>query len=509
MRVNTPTHSNSRQLRPSSGSRREPRVPFSPLTNSAEHLSLANPSEQFTPTNSPTGHQPRVITPNPLYSEPRSLEWDNIGCELEGAYRRRNALSEVISGIENLIDSEPQPRKPSLTDPNLIDTYSVHSNSGSSQEVQSLEFSSANTVAIRMTNPQLQTKLTGLRKQAREVHATITDFGVKDVGVERLAVVERDLDRIWNQATKFRNYVWNCIDTFSAEIDAATKESLEVLINDTISKAKAHAKEIRAKVHEIAPVRPMSEFERATIAQQNTLIELQKQTQAELREQNKKTNDELKAQGLVKASAAHKKVLDGCSQLVLDIDAGKDDLEWKAADDDTVRKAMRSKESWLKKIDLLGDEFMKYEVLIKTWDSGQTTDDKSEFSQLKNQYDVTKRAVEKAVEEVEVEDISRNLYTLELDVGTKLEYPKFSGKFSECFLKFKDKMLRAFKSNRVAKVDQVDKLRECLGGFALSLVPDSMKDIDAAFQALSDQWDDQERVLESLLKELKGIGNML
>ena len=81
----------------------------------------------------------------------------------------------------------------------------------------------------------------------------------------------------------------------------------------------------------------MSEFERATIAQQNTLIELQRQTQAELREQNKKTNDEMKAQGLVKASAAHKKVLDGCSQLVLDIDAGKDDLEWKAANDDTVR----------------------------------------------------------------------------------------------------------------------------------------------------------------------------
>ena len=249
MRGNTPTHSNCRQLRPSTGSRREPRVPFSPLTNSAEHLSLADPSEQFTPTNSPTGHQPRVITPNPLYSEPRSLEWDNIGCELEGAYRRRNALSEVISGIENLIDSESQPRKPSLTDPNLIDTYSVHSNSGSSQEVQSLEFSSANTVAIRMTNPQLQSKLTGLRKQAREVHATITDFGVEDVGVERLAVVERDLDRIGNQATKFRTEVWNCIDTFSAEIDAATKESLEVLINDTISKAKAHAKEIRAKVH--------------------------------------------------------------------------------------------------------------------------------------------------------------------------------------------------------------------------------------------------------------------
>ena len=446
-------------MRSNSLNNREPRVPVSPLASSVEYLPAADPSEQFTPANSPTGHQPRVITPNPLYSEPRSLEWDNIGCELETAYRRRNALSEVISGIENLIDSGPQPKQPSLTDPNLIDRCSVSNNSYSSEETQSLEFSTANTVEIRMTSSQLQSKLISLRKQAREVHASITDFGVEDVGVERLAVVERDLDRIWSQATKFRTDVWECMDTFSAEIDAATKESLELLINETIAKAKAHAKEIRAKVHEIAPVRPMSEFEKATITQQNTLIELQKQTQNELREQNKKTSDEMKAQGLVKASAAHKKVLDGCSQLVLDVDAGKDDLEWKAAEDDTVRKAMRSKESWLKKMDLLADEFIKYEVLIKTWDSGQAMDDESEYSQLQNQFDVTKRAVEKAVEEVELEDMSRNLYTLELDVGTKLEYPKFSGKFSGCFLKFKDKMLRAFKSNQVAKVDQVDKLR--------------------------------------------------
>ena len=38
-------------------------------------------------------------------------------------------------------------------------------------------------------------------------------------------------------------------------------------------------------------------------------------------------------------------------------------------------------------------------------------------------------------------------------------------------------MERALKANRVPKVDQVDKLRENLSGFALSMVPDSVKDI--------------------------------
>ena len=87
----------------------------------------------------------------------------------------------MISGIENLIDSGPQLRKPSLTDPNLIDSCSVSTNICSSEEVRSLEFSTANTVEIRMTSSQLQSKLTSLRKQAREVHASITDFGVEDV----------------------------------------------------------------------------------------------------------------------------------------------------------------------------------------------------------------------------------------------------------------------------------------------------------------------------------------
>ena len=69
-------------------------------------------------------------------------------------------------------------------------------------------------------------------------------------------------------------------------------------------------------------------------------------------------------------------------------------------------------------------------------------------------------------------------------------------------------MLRAFKSNRVAKIDQVDKLREHMSGFALSLVPDSQKDIEVAFQALSDQWDDPERVLNSRLKGLRQVATL-
>ena len=39
-------------------------------------------------------------------------------------------------------------------------------------------------------------------------------------------------------------------------------------------------------------------------------------------------------------------------------------------------------------------------------------------------------------------------------------------------------------------------------------MPDSVRDIEVAFQALHDQWGDPSRVLESRLNELKKLGNL-
>ena len=127
---------------------------------------------------------------------------------------------------------------------------------------------------------------------------------------------------------------------------------------------------------------------------------------------------------------------------------------------------------------------------------------------MKDHFELAKKAVEEAVEAVEKEDTRRNLFSLEKESSSKVEYPKFTGKFSECFVKFQEKMERALKANRVPKMDQVDKLREHLSGFALSLVPDTVKDIEVAFKALEDQWGDPGRVLESRQQELKKLGNL-
>ena len=118
---------------------------------------------------------------------------------------------------------------------------------------------------------------------------------------------------------------------------------------------------------------------------------------------------------------------------------------------------MQSKQEWVKRMAGAKEDYMLYKTLVTTFSPEMLNDEESDFGQLTDHYDLAKKTVEDALEAVEKEDTRRNLFTLDKGVTSKLEYPKFSGEFSECFLKFKEKMERAFKANRVPLTDQVDK----------------------------------------------------
>ena len=92
--------------------------------------------------------------------------------------------------------------------------------------------------------------------------------------------------------------------------------------------------------------------------------------------------------------------------------------------------------------------------------------------------------------------------------GEVLKYPTFSGEPGQDLVKFKEKMVYRFKRNQVCKLDQLEKLREILKGQALRLVPDSMKDIDAAWAALEDAFGDSSRILQHRLSSLKKLGDL-
>ena len=100
---------------------RQPEVPFSPSTGLRLSLPVLEPAGLSTLLNSPPSHLQGFITPNPYFSAPPSLEWDDVGIELQAAYQRKEALARVVAGIEGLVDREQWLKKPSVTDPHFVD----------------------------------------------------------------------------------------------------------------------------------------------------------------------------------------------------------------------------------------------------------------------------------------------------------------------------------------------------------------------------------------------------
>ena len=429
---------------------------------------------------------------------------------LIGVERERTEAAALLSGIEKLRCGSPDKLKPSETNPNLLDEgkmAKVSTDYSSLGDTFSEVFEAVgNILSERMGDPEIRTDLEKVNNILQDAKDSIADFTLADVDTSRVPVVERDLRDIWDQVKEFRRHVRILKNKHKEQLTPTDLTKMDTEVETLFSEAKAHAKLIRKKAQDLVP--PMSEFERASLAQQRQVLELQEQTLREQRAYQSRTNDDRKSEAIARMNVSYEKVVAACSQLVSDVQAGEDDDDWTSVDDDEIRKAMRAKPNWEKRMADVQEEYMRYKTLVATFLPESMSDDESSFRQLTDHFELAKTTLEDAVEAIEEEDAKRNLYTQEKEPSSKLEYPKFSGKFSECFLKFREKMERAFKANRVPVVDQVDKLRDQLSGFALSLVPDSMKDIKVAFQALHDQWGDPERVLDNRLKDLKKLGQL-
>ena len=76
-----------------------------------------------------------------------------------------------------------------------------------------------------------------------------------------------------------------------------------------------------------------------------------------------------------------------------------------------------------------------------------------------------------------------------------VKLPIFEGKENEDYIKFKDEISRGFVINRVCRADQLAKLRECLRGYPLKLVPESTVTlVDQAWDVLDQAYKDPTRV---------------
>ena len=105
------------------------------------------------------------------------------------------------------------------------------------------------------------------------------------------------------------------------------------------------------------------------------------------------------------------------------------------------------------------------------------------------------------------EDNLRELYSLDINKPDPIKLPTFSGLEGEDYLDFKEKILKGFVQNRITRADKLAKLRECLKGDALKLVPESTTgDIDVAFATLDKAYGKTIRVVRYKREQLFRLG---
>ena len=185
-----------------------------------------------------------------------------------------------------------------------------------------------------------------------------------------------------------------------------------------------------------------------------------------------------------KMLALHNQVKICCEGIQGDAQLDEIGTGWEDAEDDDIRKAMSDKERWISRTIQLQSDFAAYEAQVTMVSSSDLQSSTSNYGVIKTLVEDTRDIVDQAIMVVELADKERGLFTLQPAPVSLAEYPKFAGKDAQCFFTFEEKMRRCLKANRVPRRDQAAKLREQLSGHALGLVPESIQDVEIAFDAL-------------------------
>ena len=126
-----------------------------------------------------------------------------------------------------------------------------------------------------------------------------------------------------------------------------------------------------------------------------------------------------------------------------------DQTEVKDRDDVTISHNMQQLESWKKTYDKICTNFREYSRIVAS--HGEEHPNKEELSSATDEFETVKKNFESMKETLESADREREIFSCHKSSGEKLDYPHFSGATSEDFFKFKEKIIKAFRTNGVAK----------------------------------------------------------
>ena len=191
----------------------------------------------------------------------------------------------------------------------------------------------------------------------------------------------------------------------------------------------------------------------------------------------------------------------------LHVDLVKIDIEtWQSVADKDVHAGMSNVKVWEKKLEKIVALYREAEDILSA--EGVLTRDVPEVAEAGKSLRALDTLFREVQHAVEYEDRSRELYTDSPASTEKVDYPVFEGRKDECLQDFLEQLDRAFAVNKVTREDKVRKLRKCLSGHALSLVPESLKEIETALQNLSDAFGDATQLMRHRIDSLKKLGKL-
>ena len=172
--------------------------------------------------------------------------------------------------------------------------------------------------------------------------------------------------------------------------------------------------------------------------------------------------------------------------------------DWSDATDHQVEVNVEKTADWKKRMRQLWEVVYKMKTAVRSHDL-----DDGNLQNAERAVKVMEAEVENAIENLLHEDEARCLYSQSKRKTANRKYPKFSGadEKQEDFQKFEKDVREVFKSNRIARDDQVKKLREeCLESPAKNLIPETVKTLDRALEILRGRYGG----ISNLIKVKKG-----
>ena len=385
----------------------------------------------------------------------------------------------------------------------IVSTDLSESNSSGSLTCINKEMSSSATTEMEAVYAKIKTNQSKIKYLIeRLTEADVDEESVKD------GLIKERLKEIRDLEVSVGTCAFEFIDKHGSELGDERCKSLKDNLAELSSLVKAHEKKIRAQIKLIEPPKNLSSYESEMLDMQRKLVEIEMQKQNNDSLQRIQEEKRGKAEVTGKVSDFRNKVR-RLEELIKLVEMRDDPDFWVNVESEIISQTMKDLKSWDSELAAVEKVYIEVDNLIKVYgepENAATTG--YNFAHIKSLMDDLRIDLKNAKDAVIKEDTDRALFSLESTKGEVLKYPTFSGDPSQDYIKFKDKMDYRFRRNRVAKQDQLEKLREVLKGQALRLVPESTKDVDSAWSILKNAFGDATRVLQYRLDLLHDLGNL-